>query len=114
MMQNQLNLYLRCYFQSKKYEEIINNLQIISYSPNSQNAQNINNNGASYDDIKSISNEEFTKKLDRLYETFDIIQKVAENLNLHFSLIWSGTQEELDNSNKSEFPPNVTYYIHEK
>ena len=52
--------------------------------------------------------------MDRLYETFDIIEKVADNPNLHFSLIWYGTQEELDNSDKSKLPDHVTYYISDK
>lgn len=95
-------------------QETVDKLSIISYSQSAQNAQTINNNGSSYDDIKNISNEEFSDRMDRLYETFDIIEKVADNPHLHFSIIWSGTQEELDNSDKSKLPDHVTYYISDK
>lgn len=100
--------------QVHKIQNTIEDLNITNYSQNAQNAQTINNNGSSYDDIKSISNDEFSSKMDRLYETFDIIEKVADNPNLHFSLIWYGTQEELDNSDKSKLPDHVTYYISDK
>ena len=65
------------------------------------------------DDIKSISNAQFSNEMDKSYETFDILQKVADNPNLHFALVWYGTQEELDNSDLSEFPGNVTLYVTE-
>ena len=97
--------------QVNEIQEIIDNLNITSYSQTAQNAQTINNNGSNYDDIKAISNDEFSDKMDRLYETFDIIQKVSDNPNLHFSLVWYGTQEELDNTDKSTFPPHVEFFI---
>lgn len=99
--------------QVNEIQNTIDSLNITSYSQNNQNAQIINNSGANYDDIKSISNAQFSNEMDKSYETFDILQKVADNPNLHFALVWYGTQEELDNSDLSEFPGNVTLYVTE-
>lgn len=88
--------------------QTIKSMNIDGYS---QNAQIINNNGANREEIKQISDEGFANKMDRLYETIDIIQKVSDNPNLHFAINWYGTQQEYDELDRSELPPHITYYI---
>lgn len=88
--------------------QTIKSLNIDGYS---QNAQIINNNGANREEVKQIADEGFVNKIDRLYETIDIIQKVSDNPNLHFSIIWSGSSQEYDELDQSELPPYITYYI---
>lgn len=94
-----------------KASQVSQTIESINISGNSQNAQTINNNGADRDEVKQIADERFANRMDRLYDTIDIIQKVSDNPNLHFSIIWSGTRQEMEELDKSELPPYVTYYI---
>ena len=85
-------------------------IESIDIGGDAQTAQIINN-GADREEVQIIAEERFAYNMDRLYDTLDIIQKVSDNPNLHFSIIWSGTRQEMEELDKSELPPYVTYYI---
>lgn len=86
-------------------------IESIDISGDAQTAQTINNHGTDREEVQIIAEERFAYNMDRLYETLDIIQKVSDNPNLHFSIIWSGTRQEMEELDKSELPPYVTYYV---
>lgn len=68
-------------------------------------------NGANIEDIDYLSKKNLTETMNEIYDTKDIIDIVNGNPNLHFSIIWSGTEEEYEKMNRSEIPPYITAYI---
>lgn len=79
-----------------------------------QTGASIINEGISIKEADYISKDNYKEMMDKAYETEDIIRIVSENPNLHFSIIWAGTEEEHEKTNWEEMPPYVTRYISKK
>lgn len=76
-----------------------------------QTGDSIINEGISIEEADYISKDNDKEMMDKAYETEDIIRIVSENPNLHFSIIWAGTEEEYEKTNWKEMPPYVTRFI---
>lgn len=71
----------------------------------------INHNGLNAEDVDFIAKDNYMQMMDKAYEAENVFRMVNENPNLHFSLVWSGTEEEHEKTNWEEMPPHVLKLI---
>ena len=73
-----------------------------------------NNEGMSAEDVDYISSKAVKDQVDWMYEYEEVISAVRNDPNLHFALIWSGSQNEYNKLDESKKIPYVEYQIYDE
>lgn len=93
----------------------IGKVESMTNSFNTYNGSTVtNNNGMSAEDVDYISSQTVNNQVDGMYEYVEVIDAVKNDPNLHFALIWAGSQEEYDKLDESKKLPYVEYQIYDK
>ena len=91
----------------------IGNIEHMRDSFNTYNGSTINNQGMSAEDVDYITSKAVNDSVDWMYEYEEVINAVKNDKNLHFALIWAGSQEEYEQLDESKKLPYVEYQIYD-